>query len=93
MRTAKTERTTHDLKTWPEPFQAVISGDKTFEIRQDDRGFAVGDYLLLAEWDPTTGTYTGHQVNARVDYIARDAWGLPPGLVVMAITVVGYPAR
>lgn len=42
----------HHLKTWPEPFQAVIDGRKRHEVRVDDRGFAVGDVLTLKEWDP-----------------------------------------
>jgi hypothetical protein len=44
---------THDLKCWPAPFAAVLSGEKKHEIRVDDRGFAVGDVLHLREWDPT----------------------------------------
>ncbi len=44
---------THQLKTWPEYFAAVYAGDKTFEVRKDDRSFAVGDCLQLIEWDPT----------------------------------------
>lgn len=42
----------HELKTHPEPFEAVVQGLKTFEYRYDDRGFNVGDELLLREWDP-----------------------------------------
>jgi hypothetical protein len=42
----------HTLKTWPDQFTAVADGSKTFEVRYDDRGFAVGDLLRLAEWDP-----------------------------------------
>ena len=30
----------HELKIYPEYFKAVISGEKTFEIRKNDRPFA-----------------------------------------------------
>lgn len=41
----------HDLKTAPEHFAAILSGLKTAELRKDDRNFAVGDTLLLREWN------------------------------------------
>ncbi|MCX7610250.1 MAG: DUF3850 domain-containing protein [Ignavibacterium sp.] len=37
----------HKLKIYPEFFKEVCSGKKTFEIRKNDRGFQVGDILLL----------------------------------------------
>lgn len=44
---------THRLKTWPEPFAAVETGEKTHEIRADDRGgYAIGDVLVLQEYEP-----------------------------------------
>jgi hypothetical protein len=43
---------THDLKTWPSSFEALLSGKKLHEYRPDDRGFAVGDRLHLQEWRP-----------------------------------------
>ena len=48
---------THDLKIWPEHFRAVASGEKTVELRTDDRGYEVGDELLLREYDPDTASY------------------------------------
>jgi hypothetical protein len=42
----------HELKTWTEFFQAVKSGAKTFEIRENDRDYKVGDVLWLREFLP-----------------------------------------
>lgn len=44
--------TIHDLKTWPEPFAAVVAGDKTHEARKNDRDYQVGDVLRLREFKP-----------------------------------------
>ena len=59
----------HELKCWPEYFQAVQSGEKTFEVRRFDRPFAVGDILLLREWDPKSGDYTGREIRCRISYL------------------------
>lgn len=45
----------HELKTWPEFFDAIDRGEKTFEVRRDDRGFQVGDTLALQRWRPNIG--------------------------------------
>jgi len=77
----------HDLKTWPEPFQAIRDGLKQFEYRKDDRGFEVGHQLLLIEFDPERGRLTGRALMARVTYIARGRFGIPRGFCVMSIRV------
>lgn len=51
----------HELKCWPEYFQAVMSRDKTFECRINDRDFESGDFVILHEWSPETKEYTGQQ--------------------------------
>ena len=73
----------HALKTWPEYFEAVAGGEKTFEIRKDDRGFKVGDVLELREYRITEDRYTGRSLWRRVTYIT--AFDQKPGVVVMAI--------
>jgi len=78
----------HELKTWPDPFQAVIDGDKTYEIRVNDRLFAVGDELVLREWSPVTRSYTGRSATAIVSHMTDGDWGLPEGLCVMALAEI-----
>jgi hypothetical protein len=79
--------TEHYLKTWPEFFDAIVSGAKRFEIRrEDDRHFDPMDVLVLQDYDPQTKRYSGREYRARVLYLVRGPeWGIPPGMVVMSI--------
>ena len=71
----------HELKIKPEYFAAVVSGDKTFEIRNNaDRNFKVGDTLLLWEWN---GGFTGQTVERAVSYITD--FEQKPGYVVLGL--------
>lgn len=81
---------THNLKTWPKFFEAVLNGQKTFEFRRDDRLFEVGDVLQLQEWNPENGTFSGRSVLRRVTYLARDVpeFGLQPGFVILSLAEV-----
>ena len=54
----------HELKILPAFFDAVVRGDKKFEVRNNtDRGYQRGDMVLLREIEPlAAGTrYTGYQ--------------------------------
>jgi hypothetical protein len=75
----------HALKTWPAFFAEVRAGRKRFEIRRNDRGFAVGDCLVLQEWNPDTKTYTREAASMRVTYLVQGEWGLPGDVCVMSI--------
>ena len=74
----------HELKIFPEYFEAVISGKKSFEIRKADRPFAVGDILALNEFDPTIPGYTDNSCLVYVDYILSGDY-CKEGYVTMSI--------
>lgn len=81
---------THELKTWPEPFEAAWCGNKTFEIRVNDRDYQVGDELMLCEWDNQTAEYTGRRIEAIISYMVRGGeWCLPANLCVLAFLKIG----
>lgn len=77
---------THVLKTWTGYWQAIFSGEKTFEVRENDRGYQVGDVLQLVEYDPMTKK-TGGVIFKEVSYMLSDTSfpGLKPGYVVMGL--------
>lgn len=90
------ERMKHELKTWPEYFEAVISGKKTFEIRKNDRDFKVGDLLLLKEFFPEAreagdNGYSGEECLCEVTYILNDGIFLPEEYACMSIKVLQLP--
>lgn len=88
--------TIHELKTWPEGFDAIWKGLKTFDTRVDDRSFQEGDRLTLREYHPGQGHYSGRQIDATVLYVLRGGdpagreLGLPEGLVVMSIRTLSH---
>lgn len=79
--------TVHELKSWPEHFQPMWLGRKTWELRIDDRDprFEVEDILLLKEWDPRTETYTGRTQRCIVLQISRNTHVIPKGYCIMSV--------
>jgi hypothetical protein len=85
---------THELKTDPHPFNEVWEGNKTCEIRYDDRGYRIGDRLVLKETvkpfreaEPDGETkYTGRSVIADVTHVQK-GYGLLAGWCVLSIKI------
>ena len=84
----------HELKTDPDAFQAVLEGRKTYEIRKNDRGFAVGDELLLRETRCTGAEiaagspleYTGRELTVGVSHmLTGPIYGLSAGWSILSI--------
>ena len=88
--------TLHTLKIYPEYYDAVRNGIKTFEIRKNDRDYKVGDTLRLREYDPIRYTeerdrFTSRATEVMVTYIiTHDMFpdGIPEGYCVMGIRVI-----
>jgi hypothetical protein len=83
----------HELKCWPEFFEAIALGEKRHDLRQSrDRHFEVGDQLRLREYDPASSSYTGREQTVVVTYItsaerpcALSNEGLHPDFCILSI--------
>lgn len=60
-----------EKRLWPEGFQRVLDGVKTYELRLGDFEIAEGDMLVLREWDPDTSAYTGRQLERIVGHVGK----------------------
>lgn len=78
---------THKLKILPEYFHATAAGNKSFEIRLNDRDFQRGDKLILKEFDGTN--YTAKEIHAYVSYVfAGGAFGLEKGYCILGTKII-----
>lgn len=91
----------HELKIYPQYFIEILNGNKTFELRKDDRGFEVGDTLILKEYKTgitdSTGSekivvqeagYTGREIKKTISYIYKgcaNGLGLKTGFSILAL--------
>lgn len=60
-----------EKKIWPEYFEKVLSGEKTYELRLADFECQPGDLLVLKEFDPKTQKYTGRAIEKTVTYVSK----------------------
>lgn len=84
----KEDRKIHELKIQEEFADAVYVGDKTFELRYNDRGYQKGDLIKFQVMD---GLFEeNHLLNTKVFEITYviSGWGLKEGWVALAIREV-----
>lgn len=74
----------HNLKILPEYYEKVLSGEKTFEIRKDDRNFKIGDIIRLCEYDRKefTGRDNLYDITYKLD---GGEYGLAKGYCILSI--------
>ena len=89
--------TEHKLKTWSRYWDAVASGEKTFEVRKNDRGFQTGDTLVLEKFDPERlgGGYVYdynaappkvYTIRKRITFLLQGGqFGIEPGYCVLGL--------
>lgn len=73
----------HDVKISWMYFDDVLSGNKPFELRWDDRGYAVGDTLLLRE--VRDGVCTGRSCQKMITFKLEKFEGLVPGWCILGL--------
>lgn len=76
----------HEVKIKSQYFNDIISGEKNFEIRKNDRDYRVGDILILQEYD--NGEYTKNFVRRKIAYIHHGDgnFGLEKGYCVLGLS-------
>jgi hypothetical protein len=82
-------------KAWPDLYEKVASGEKTFDARLGDFAASVGDILVLREWDPKIREYTGRELRKTISfclavpYTGNELWSEADlrkyGLQIMAL--------
>lgn len=60
-----------EKKVWPQYFEKLLTGEKSWELRLNDFEINEGDKLVLREWNPEAKEYTGRQLEKEVTYVAK----------------------
>ena len=90
----------HKLKCWPQYYDVILSREKKFEVRRDDRGFQRGDIveLMKAEKQILGGYEVVRDIRGEPMYVVRfrigwiltgGQFGIEPGYVVFSLEEIG----
>lgn len=89
---------THRLHAWPETFDPIERGERTFDIRLDDRRFKVGERVLFVRWDERNKQPTGATCLRKISYIligvsesttvSKPRWGLKAHYIAMGLVQI-----
>lgn len=79
---------THELKTLDIYFDAVARGEKTFEVRRNDRAFQTGDTLKLISVNETGfKRIATDPIIKRISYLLQGGqFGIEPGYCVLGLS-------
>lgn len=78
----------HQVKIRTSFAKAILDGDKTFEIRENDRGYQKGDILHFTPVDNyNIKVWSIDEFEAEITYVLS-GWGLKDGYVALGIKVI-----
>lgn len=77
---------THELKTLSNFWEAIADGTKTFEVRENDRGFQTGDKLHLVRTVPGKPDIEKRVIVKTITYVLS-GWGLKNGYVALGLSI------
>lgn len=75
----------HSIKIAPMYYHDIVTGRKTFELRKNDQGYRVGDFLELMEFK--AGENTGRVTYAIITYMLEGYTGLKDGYCILGIKI------
>jgi hypothetical protein len=79
---------THELKIDTNFLDAILSGEKTFEIRKNDRGFQKGDRVIFKKLEEDGHHHVFSDIaTADITYVLT-GWGIEAGFCVFGIANV-----
>lgn len=81
---------THEIKIQNEFAQAVYLGEKTFEVRNNDRGYQKGDLIKFKVMDGyfNNSTHPLNDMTFEITYVLGSFVGLAPNYVAFGIREV-----
>lgn len=86
-------KTEHELKTHDIYWDAIASGEKTFEVRRNDRAFQTGDVLVLQRMIEGSSVFSSswlpddrEPLRKRITYLLQGGqFGIEPGYCVLGL--------
>ena len=80
------EPKTHEVKLAASWWNDITSGKKRFELCKNDRGYKVGDKLLMQEY--AAGAFTGRTILADITYMLEEYTGLTEGYAILGVELL-----
>ena len=77
----------HELKCSPGFFWPLASKEKTFEVRNNDRDFQIGDLLIIREWNKEEEDFTNRLCVRQITYILDHPLFVIKGMVILGLKI------